>query len=70
MNIWSMKNGNPNGSTISYTLLNLRAAYTLGTKVPVTLSVKVDNITDDRYEIIYGCPMPGTTIMGGVEFKF
>ena len=70
MNIWSMKNGNPDGSTISYTLLNLRAAYTLGTKVPVTLSVKVDNITDDRYEIIYGCPMPGTTIMGGVEFKF
>ncbi len=70
MSIWSMKNGNPDGSSENYTLLNLRAAYTLGTKVPVTLSVKVDNITDSRYEIIYGCPMPGTTIMGGVEFKF
>lgn len=68
--IWSMKNGNPEGAGVSYSLLNLRAAYTLGTTVPVTLSVKVDNITNKHYEIIYGCPMPGTTIMGGVEFKF
>lgn len=70
MSIWSMKNGNPDGSTESYSLLNLRAAYTLGANVPVTLSVKVDNITNKHYQIIYGCPMPGTTIMGGVEFKF
>lgn len=67
--IWSMYNGAPEG-TESYTLLNLRAAYTLQAKVPVTLSVKLDNITNKHYEIIYGCPMPGTTIMGGVEFKF
>ncbi len=70
--IWSMKNGNPDGSTESYTLVNLRAAYTLNSDsaVPVTLSVKVDNIANKHYQIIYGCPMPGTTIMGGVEFKF
>ena len=70
MSIWSMKNGNPNGSTESYSLLNFRGAYTLGTSVPVTLSVKVDNITNKHYQIIYGCPMPGTTVMGGIEFKF
>lgn len=70
MSIWSMKNGNPAGSGISYSLLNLRAAYTLGTKVPVTLSLKLDNITNNHYEIMYGCPMPGTTVMGGIEFKF
>lgn len=70
MSIWSMKNDNPNGSTESYSLLNLRAAYTLGTAVPVTLSVKIDNITNKHYQIIYGCPMPGTTLIGGVEFKF
>lgn len=70
MSIWSMKNGNPDGSTVSYTLLNLRAAYTLGEKVPVTLSVKLDNITNTHYEIIYGCPMPGTTILGAIEFSF
>ena len=70
--IWSMKNGNPDGSTESYTLVNFRAAYTLNSDsaVPVTLSVKVDNIANKHYQIIYGCPMPGTTIMGGVEFKF
>lgn len=68
--VWSMKNGNPDGSTESYSLLNFRAAYTLGSKVPVTLSVKLDNITNKHYQIIYGCPMPGTTILGGVEFKF
>lgn len=68
--IWSMYNGAPADHNESYTLLNLRAAYTLPYKVPITLSVKVDNITNKHYEIIYGCPMPGTTIMGGVEFKF
>lgn len=70
MSIWDMKNGNPDGTGINYTLLNLRAAYTLGVKIPVTLSVKLDNITDRHYEIVYGCPMPGFTILGGVEFKF
>ena len=68
--IWSMYNGGPDNMRESYSLLNLRAAYTLQAKVPVTLSMKVDNITNKHYEIIYGCPMPGTTIMGGVEFKF
>ena len=70
MSIWSMKNGNPDGSTESYSLLNLRVAYTLTGKLPVTLSLKIDNITNKHYQIIYGCPMPGTTLMGGVEFKF
>lgn len=70
MCIWSMKNGNPAGNTVSYSLLNLRAAYTIGSAVPVTLSIKADNITNKHYEIVYGCPMPGITLMGGVEFSF
>ena len=53
-----------------YTLLDLRAAYTLHNRVPVTFMVKADNILDRHYEIVYGCPMPGITLMGGVEFKF
>ncbi|MDE6704021.1 MAG: TonB-dependent receptor [Muribaculaceae bacterium] len=68
--IWSMYNGNPDNATTSYTLVNLRGAYTLSGHIPVTLSIKLDNITDSQYQIIYGCPMPGTTIMGGVEFRF
>ncbi len=70
MSIWGMKYGNPDGSSMSYSLLNFRGAYTLGTSVPVTLSLRIDNITNKHYQIIYGCPMPGTTLMGGVEFRF
>lgn len=68
-NIWSLRNGNPDGS-VSYSLVNFRAAYTYPVKVPVTFFVKLDNIFDKKYEVVYGCPMPGITIMGGVEFKF
>lgn len=70
MSVWSMRTGAPGGHTESYTLLNLRAAYTLGDRVPVTLFVKGDNLTDKHYEVIYGCPMPGATVMGGVEIRF
>ena len=68
--ILHMYNGAPDDGNTSYTLINLRAAYTLAARVPVTFSVKVDNITDRDYQIIYGCPMPGCTVLGGVEFKF
>ena len=68
--VWGMKNGAPDNHSENYTLLNFRGAYTLDAKVPVTISVKLDNITNKKYEVIYGCPMPGTTIMGGLEFKF
>ncbi len=68
--IWSMYNGAPDDARISYTLLNFRGSYTLTGVVPVTLTLKLDNITNKHYQIIYGCPMPGSTIMGGVEFKF
>ena len=68
-NIWSLNNGNPDGN-VSYSLVNFRAAYTYPSKVPVTFFVKLDNIFDKKYEVVYGCPMPGITIMGGVELKF
>lgn len=69
LSIWSMYNGGD--KTVSYTLVNFRAAYTLNkNRVPVTLFAKVDNIFNKHYEVIYGCPMPGTTVMGGVEIKF
>ena len=68
-NIWSLRNGNPEG-TVSYSLLNFRGAYTYPSKVPVTLFVKLDNFLDKKYEVIYGCPMAGIKVMGGVELKF
>lgn len=68
-NVWALQNGRPAG-TENYTLLNFRGAYTFGHRVPVTAFVKVDNFTNRHYEIIYGCPMPGITILGGIEFQF
>lgn len=53
-----------------YSLLDFRAAYTTPTKVPVTFFVKADNILNKKYDIVYGFPMPGITVMGGAEFKF
>lgn len=69
MSIWGMNNGNPEG-TVSYSLLNLRAAYSLPGRVPVTLNLKLDNLTNNHYEVIYGCPLPGITLLAGIDFKF
>lgn len=68
-NIGGLETGNPDGRE-NYTLINLRAAYDAPLKTPVTLFVKADNLTSTDYEIVYGCPMPGVTVMGGVEVKF
>lgn len=67
--VWSLQTGNPTAKE-DYTLVNFRAAYTWGQHVPVTFFVKADNLLDRHYEIVYGCPMPGFTIMGGAEFRF
>lgn len=68
-NVWSLHNGNPEG-TVSYSLVNFRVAYTFPIKTPVTCFFKLDNIFDKKYEVMYGCPMPGITVYGGVELKF
>lgn len=54
----------------NYSLLNFKAAYDLHWKANATFFIKLDNLTDRHYEIIYGCPMPGFNILGGVELKF
>lgn len=59
-----------NNQKSSYSLLNLKAAYTFDWKNPVRLFVKADNITNKHYDIVYGFPMPGITLMGGVEMSF
>ena len=73
-NIWSYMTQNDLTKEFlkgkNYSLVNFRGAYTYPSKTPVTLFVKVDNIFNRKYEIIYGCPMPGITVLGGVEVKF
>lgn len=70
LSVWHLLTGAPGGHSENYTLLNLRAAYTLPGRVDVTLFAKGDNLTNRHYEVIYGCPMPGATVLGGVEVKF
>lgn len=65
--IWSLRNGAPENATTDYTLVNLRASWTTA---PATYFIKLDNIFNRHYEITYGCPMPGTTILAGVELTF
>lgn len=73
--IWALTVGTPSNEAgeylqQSYSLLNLRAGYTFSGRVGFTPFVKLDNITAAQYQIVYGCPMPGFTIMGGIDIKF
>ncbi len=69
VSIWGLLTGGPEKS--DYAMVNLRGAYTLDrSDGPVTLFLKLDNINNKHYEITYGCPMPGFTMMGGVDFRF
>ena len=54
----------------NYALLGLKAAYTLGQKMPITVFLKGENLTATSYQINYGFPMPRATIMAGAEWKF
>lgn len=52
----------------SYTLLNTRIAYTINKYVAVFL--KIENLTDVKYYINYGYPMPGFIAFGGLNLHF
>lgn len=67
--IWSLQTGGPEKS--DYALVNFRGSYTACKgEVKVQPFMKLDNIFNKHYEILYGCPMPGISILGGVEIAF
>lgn len=69
--IWGLRTGAPDGSRENYALVNLRASYAAYKgSVKIQPFLKLDNIGDKHYEIVYGCPMPGISILGGVEVEF
>jgi outer membrane receptor protein involved in Fe transport len=37
---------------------------------PLTFRFSVRNVTDCRYEVSSGYPMPGRSFIGGVEYRF
>jgi len=52
----------------SYTLLNSRISYTFNKYLDVF--AKGENLTDQKYYINYGYPMPGIIAFGGVNLHF
>lgn len=55
----------------SYTLINFSAAWKTGwNKLNTTLFLKGDNLTNHKYYINYGFPMPGIVISAGADITF
>lgn len=52
----------------NFVLWNVRGSYTINDYVQ--LWVNGENLTDTHYEINAGFPMPGATVMGGVNISF
>jgi outer membrane cobalamin receptor len=52
----------------SYTLLNSRISYTLNKYMDIF--IKGENLTDRKYYINYGYPMPGLVIFGGINLHY
>ena len=52
----------------NYAIVNTRISYQIIKLIQVFLNL--DNITDTRYVINRGYPMPGFTIMGGFKLTF
>jgi iron complex outermembrane receptor protein len=55
-------------ATESYTLLDIRGTYTLTPKISAYISGK--NLFDTAYQIERGFPMPGASVLSGIQFKF
>lgn len=72
--VWQLRAGRTDGTgelpdwnTLD---LNLNKAFTLPRCGSVKLKVSMKNIFDCRYETVSGYPMPGRSIMGGIEYMF
>jgi iron complex outermembrane receptor protein len=55
-------------TTESYALLSARISYTVDNFV--TFYIDANNLADQEYEINYGYPMPGVSVMGGGVVNF
>ena len=53
--------------TVNYGLLNAKVSYRPLKWIDVF--VKVENLTGKTYEIVYGYPMPGITVFGGMNLR-
>ncbi|MBR6246858.1 MAG: TonB-dependent receptor, partial [Bacteroidales bacterium] len=60
------------GDMPSWNTLDLSAGkeFTFGNGLSVAAKVIARNLTGTRYEIIRDYPMPGRSLLGGLEFRF
>ena len=72
--VWQIRAGRTDsmGELPDWNTADITLAKTLHMKKASTLTLKVSakNIGDCRYEISGGYPMPGRSVIGGIEFKF
>ena len=72
--VWQLRSGRTDGSgdledwnTFDLTLAK---SIMLPKTGPLSLKLSVCNMFDHRYEVSSGYPMPGRSILGGLEYKF
>ena len=72
--LWQWRGGRTDGAgelpdwnTID---VDLSKRFATGGKISLVLKVAARNLTDSRYEIVSGYPMPGRNFTGGFELKF
>lgn len=72
--VWQMRAGRTDGSGVvdDWNTLNLTLSkdIKLPKTGPLSLKFSVRNLTDCRYEVSSGYPMPGRSLIGGVEYLF
>jgi iron complex outermembrane receptor protein len=61
-------NSNPRGVQESYLQWNMRAMYRLSESI--SLQARGENLLNQKYEINAGYPMPGATVMLGINIEF
>lgn len=74
MPVWQLRSGRTDGTgnlddwnTVDLTLAK---EIKLSKTGPLSLKLSVRNLFDHRYEVSSGYPMPGRSIIGGLEYKF
>ena len=71
---WNLKSGycGAAGELTDWNTLDLTVSkeFTIRKAGTFRLSLSSRNITGSRYEIVSGYPMPGRSLLGGIEYKF
>lgn len=71
--VWNYRGGRKDsyGAMPDWNTLDLIAGKTLNLKAcSIVLKLTCRNIADQRYELVTGYPMPGRSVLGGVELLF